>query len=1002
MADNTNRLGLKRAYWADPANVMDAVGNWNILDAYIGAFHDHDGVNSAPIDPASLEWIVAWLMRLEAKIETHETRITNMELFYELFYDEFLRHNHTGAQTLWVEPFANLSQTNADLSTAMVSPAQKLLSLPADYQPGRSYYHVGLPFALNPDPDPDPEKLTSARGRIISRRRGEVVPYLAVGDDLLGKANTSNTYLYPGAARGQRLTEGTQTVISSRSKHDFQQKVRGRMEPNLSEAHHQIGVGEANRPHPNKSSHKFPHGGEFSQAEYDTLNRRDSTYVVTAQNARRGQTFYDAAEARTDHEAKPLYDDVGPLSWDREANRFYWFDSDALRFTPLSEAQAGAFHHDALTGIAATVDRDTGLVWALKTFNVERTTPRGHFDSRHQIVSYNPKTGAFREGAVWTSLSHAKSYYTPSVTISPTRLEIEGGKLYILTELDALRSKAEGVEFVNYYGSFALYSNRAALGYQWLPFGTLYPEALLNSEGYVNFAAFNPGVLGTIHTLNLRAVQSTPASWVPVGPAKIIDGAFSRAGSYAALPETHPPEAAGANVETNADAGADAGTDAGVEGLSTLPGEGVERSVEGFEGVNTKLYLGLVAGKMHFYQAFCPYNPSAVLDTDAYLSEEWLQRHGGAAWHGFVEYDIAGGTSRLYTGNVPWLAGCGGSMGEGRIVLAEGLELAEQIVEASPGDQVQTSRTRLLSAEDFSGDNPDAPVSVASLVSANAINARQSIVVNPTHPKASARINASERILIEVNRNTGASTRVSATQSVRVGSSGGASINVQHSVVITGGGSVNARQSVVIIGGRQCPPRKTRPRPVDPPKKIPEKAESGILNGSRARQMFLFHGLDVEPEDIVRVHLKARTYGAERAPQDIPGLTDMQPYHVRTWTSSGEWDILQVEEGRREDEEKVWFTTLDPGLNRTLKNPDMVPILVEAVPASRASENQVSRLELDYIYLSVESPAYVEEYEWSDLPQGSQAALVLECKNDAKVDRGVEVKAVQLDVDSSK
>jgi hypothetical protein len=91
-------------------------------------------------------------------------------------------------------------------------------------------------------------------------------------------------------------------------------------------------------------------------------------------------------------------------------------------------------------------------------------------------------------------------------------------------------------------------------------------------------------------------------------------------------------------------------------------------------------------------------------------------------------------------------------------------------------------------------------------------------------------------------------------------------------------------------------------------------------------------------------------------------------------------------------DEYTWESTIGQ-----LENPFEGALVVRI----NAPPEFLAGIETDYVYAELQMQAYEYNYEWTNLPQGAQAGIVLECSNSELIGSGVEVKGVKAVINSS-
>lgn len=844
MPDRTPRIGLLKYYLEDYADIRGLNFNWDEIDKLFHALdgHKHDGVDSPIIDLASLWEAIEELRRLIAALrEDH----TSLDIRERLHWSTFLRHNHDGVTTNFFDTFINFDQTDRNLTTAALTPALGLLHLPANYTPNKRYQWVGAPFNLKMDPFPDMEGnitdpallATRAKCNIIMSRKGSVIPYLVVGGDLKNNkplmGNPSVRGIYPGAVAGT-LLKNSETKGMQTTKYTFE----GKSNPALNiphQAFHHVDTTDLTL---SKLSPRWFDNIPFSSADYENIalndgrtvttspkyqdkdartfsvsNSRAASAVVSTQSAASSSVTtvatptYSSVTVKAD--ARVLYHDDIPLSWDRKTSNFYWFNTNSDVFTQITKADLGPVWSDDLTEVAANKDED-GWIWILKTQTRYVDNPAGYFDVYHQIVKWDGEKG-FEEGQWWRSARMERIHWPKPRILAPTHLEITPTKVAAITHASWQNLLGEdGTDsLVNYYLSNPFY--------QWFPISNVYGETY-KQQKKVTFAVFNPGVLGTVATMDRNSETK-----VITDNARIISGAYDTTRNK------------WANL--------------------------TEADMNAFEGGNDNVYMGRLSNELIFYQSFVPYNGAEVLDKKLYEDEAWKLANPDTAWYGIVKYDVTTGNNTFVVGDMPFKVNTGGGLDRNEATIVGGSELIKQfVIEETEPTNTPSASTSGASNNSFSTSSIIKRSRIVATKD-NKLPANLKVIhsfwADRDHQatRTANRISPRDAAInpIKVNVATGASERVN---TIVQGANSQAAINKVHSskVVITSQGHKT-------IGGKQIQRNAIRPRPTDKPARQITSWKGALKQDAVARQLFYFNVGVPRENDIIKVHYTGRAEG---------------------------------------------------------------------------------------------------------------------------------------------
>ncbi len=661
MADYTNKLNLIRQYLEDYADERKRNRNWDIIDLlfHVTEGHKHDGVDSPLIDLDSL-----WRAIFELRAITSQLRVdlTSLDIRDWQQYLEYLRHKHyaldapPSIETHYADVFNTLNKADQRYTDVAISPQQGILHLPSGYQGNQPYYYISKVFDLahtleeltkkgmadryNPDVQPQ-----QARARIFMARKGIVTPYIAIADELIG--STANPRTYAGARIGvqQEVSYVDDFIIS---KFDFKNKRKEDMTvPHI--AWHHI-----DKDRPVMSRYRYGFGRkqkrwddriEFDTGQYEVITRADGDFVTTSPRYQDSDPIYKGVPGNQD-DPRVLYHSDKALAWKKGTKQFYWYHANSNVFRQIAGEDIRPLQEENLVKVAARLDRQDGWVWIYKSWNVRHPRKQGFFTQKHQLIKWdgfsnfiegpetNERTG-WRLGAVSASGDFPAKHW-PATTLAPDELEVDGQNVYPITKLGFNDDLApEGESAVNYYNDNG--EGEAHDSYQWFPFSSVYNDSH-RGGATVNYVKFNPGILGTVHSI------SQAGDWVAEGPAKIIGGAY---------PATENPWTTSTDEQIN-----------------------------DFEGSNDSVYLGSNGDDLFFYQAFVPYNGADIHRNERYKDEDFREQHPDYAWHGIIAHNIGTGQRRMVRGDMPFRVNIGGGVEPegGFALITGGAELIKQFI----------------------------------------------------------------------------------------------------------------------------------------------------------------------------------------------------------------------------------------------------------------------------------------------------------------------------------
>jgi hypothetical protein len=700
---------------------------------------------------------------------------------------------------------------------------------------------------------------TRATGRIMmGAEQGNITPYLAIANTPVWNTTTNR---YNGAVAGTFVGEAIADEVIL-SQYSFIGKIRGQENPVVHEAYYTYAQGILSKPrlrrthiktphhyrgghgggggggrghhHHKKNRHRGPKSGhpkhhphyhydwywlytekprwaEFSQADYDRLS------VATGEAIEGAGTVDDdidgGGENPTEEEipvevdARPLYHGDVVLSWDRETNKFYWFDALNVNYTEITPESLGPIYQETMIEVAAGVDEDTGEIYVLTSWVEEEDNPPGHFKVKHQIIRWNQTFTSsepnsppeFTRGHIWQAGRLRRFFWYPRL-ICPTHLEITNKKIYIITHMNWFNIIKWGA-LVNYYHDHG--------HWQWFPFMHVFGD-LHKSRKYCSYAHFNPGILGTIHTC------SKIGNWVPTGPAKFINGVFpAQQNRYAILEE---------------------------------------EDLENFEGANDKVYMGREGDYLIFYQAFVPHNGEQILASKLWDDDDWIEANPDLSWHGLVKYNLTTGKVEYVRGNMPCKVNCSGVLDNGKAIIADGIELVRQWIIKD----IATGKKYLMAT----------PNNVKPAEAGKKVLGSFWVKRVATEAQIADRVSLRDELLnpISLGIVDGVWERIATAGNriaISVATSDSAHICHPHRVRHSRG---HCRIGGWIIIGR----KSLRCRPRDHRHRRCRKWVRGILDGGRPRHLFKFYVNDLQFGDELNIHYNGKAVGG-RTPLNQTG-----------------------------------------------------------------------------------------------------------------------------------
>jgi len=129
-------------------------------------------------------------------------------------------------------------------------------------------------------------------------------------------------------------------------------------------------------------------------------------------------------------------------------------------------------------------------------------------------------------------------------------------------------------------------------------------------------------------------------------------------------------------------------------------------------------------------------------------------------------------------------------------------------------------------------------------------------------------------------------------------------------------------------------------------------------------------GDGITERDIVKIHIKARAEGKPAAnPLDTaPRATDLS---IHRWMHPDWGRVGMYANGDGHKSYRV----------REFEDRRILRVMIEARRTTDARAKIPSKLFTDYCYVTVEREGYVYEYHWDDIPDGTEAAVILECSS---------------------
>lgn len=925
MSGRTPVLGLILQYLQDYADIRVENENWLKLDGLFhpDTGHDHDGVDSPLINEINFRNIYERLRRIEEFLDQLENRVIRNELFMQQFYQQFLIHNHGGVTTLFRETFSDYDRTDLERTTAVVSPTLRYLHLPQNFERNKKYYWVSRVFELEPDPWPAMTRLENDTNRasvrvVMGGDQGRVVPYLAIGNRQARNPLKFDkaTNLYVGARAGTLKGERKVNEYTT-SLHTFVGKRVGNFEnPNLAWHHYDKEFPRLYRYNPRSVWHLDKKGcREFNQQEYNKLaaatNRvlSETENIVSGDPNERPTPFYEENSLTMD--ARPLYHGDNVLSWRQEDNSFYWFDAIEGTFDAVDREDLGPIYDEDLIGVAANEEGDD--LYVLKSVARRVESPAGHFRLMHQLVRWRRRDGEFDEGPWWSAGTFRAYAWYPRMIV-PTHLEILDTKIAVITHLSYQEHSYSGIPLINYYHDTP--------SYQWFPFINIYGDAY-RSLRFVTFAAFNPGILGTV------ALMPKEGEWTVNGNAKFIGGAYDPNSSWGTMPEDE---------------------------------------LDRFEGGNDNVYLGRSGEELIFYQSFVPYNGEEIIANRLYEDDQWLQNHQDKSWHGLVRYNITTGRKEFVRGDMPFRVNSSGVIDEDMAYLADGIELIKQwVIDEGPaeGSAQAAANTSNRIRKLIATVNNRPPVGKKVLNSFWAPRHANGVALADRISKRDLAINP-----IQVNINTGVHVRVS--------TDGRVSVDSEVEVSVQSPKAIKHSRGHTRVGGKKITGRKAiRPRSKDKDERKARKWSQGMQDGFKASHLFRFVIGDVEEGDVITVHYNGHAVG-DRAFQPGQQYGNDKDFEAYIYESSRDWRIIRPAYA---PEVGPWEFRIRETASAPLGR--ILWVLIRSRLPTNAKKRIASKVYTDYCFVTVKRQATEYEYEWNDLPAGDEAALMLEMSSAA-------------------
>lgn len=973
--------------------------NYEIIDRWAKT-HSHNGIDSAFIDLDSIWIAIEELRNLCAQLRVD---LTNNEIKDNLRYAEYQHHKHydidspPSVETHWFDTFNDLFQTDTANTTMSVSTAIGSIHLPKGYTNNAKYSFVSKPFRLehtleagyNTDIRPD-----QAKAKIFMTRQGAVTPYIAIGPEASIVANPSRAHRYPNAIAG--VNTGI-TALNNyvTSKFNFDGKVSGNLKiPHLAYHHHEvqrppviikqydpgqnlistqkrsiISIGgkdgiyigtsksvqiSGGHGHQHTKIKRFPRittDREFSTAEYQRVALSDGEDVLTT-------SLYNGSDPVIKEKPVPikpriLYHGDEALAWHRATNKFYFYLADDNNFEIIDDADIAPLVENNMINVAAGKNRKTGDIWVLKTWAVRLEKPNGYFEIRHQIVKWDGGK-RFKSGKIWTTGKCRTKHWLPRV-ICPTHLHVHNGNVHIFTHMRHDDHEEDHDNVVNYYEDNPYWDFDA---YMWFPWSKIYGN-LHKQRKYVHFAHFNPGILATHHSVK------DDGDLVPVGPAKIIGGAYnSTANRWSALSD---------------------------------------EDINKFEGGNDNVFLGVEGTEAFFYQGFVHYNGADVLTKELWKDAAYRNANPDTAWHGIVAHNMATGTNRFIRGNMPFKVNVAGAIDpEGTDVdFMGGTELVKQFV---------TDDNRIIATADDQPP-PNTPIKYAfwsdrfmdqtaapDSISTNTINADGSTLYVGQTVVANR---------LDYNVFVASSTRVkiSTGNHIRINASVSSSVSVNSSITVRHKSHMHmTNKSFILVGGVHIHNRRIRCRRHHRHHNNHLIRIGALINNAKARQVFVFElGDRFSDDDTVKIHVKSNSEGKRPAdtPTSNPFKDDVLLLHCIGENTSGRDQYETI--GRIKNGDGTQRFTIN-----NLNDGNMM-LMLESTRVSDRTSKQLSKLSTDHIYVTVERQGYVYTYDWDKKSNnaltfnGDTTGIVLESSsgNAATDPLGVQITSAEFSIISN-
>lgn len=945
MADYTQRLKLVREYLEDVSDKRIENQNWDIIDGLFHPVdgHTHNGDDSPLVDEINHVEIWEEINRLRKLIEALQGDYKRLEYFLNQFYEEFQRHNHTGVETIFTDIFDDKSNTRPLASTMVINPQYKTLTLPRDYQRNKRYTWVSYPFELRQDPDPAVIPST-ATAKIISTNRGDFTPFMTVGDNLELNSNRR----YPNSIAGT-LQEVNRTSTTSTSTYTLAGKAKDRRNGTYKiphRAYHWYGTGH---PAISRFSRKFADNREFTPAEYIRTYLKvhpDGTRESIVDNSQMVTTDLPFSEDENKYEEIETGVQARPLY---SGDYVLSWDEDLNKFYWFNSAR-GSFSEIDNNSIQPIYEEDMVEVAACE--NDEGQV----YVLKTYVTSLTNPDGYFRiwhQIVKWGGIEDEFTFEEGERwTSGMFQRKHWKPKVIAPTHLEIDGNN------LHIFTQLSWQYRRAIANGEVVNYYT--PDNNTQSGDNYQWFPFRK-IYGNMHEKRayvtviyfnphilgtIKTLSLTADNgWKPLGTAEIIEGAMQSNNSW--------------STATSA-------------------------QMKDFVGVNDKVYLGMEGDEMVFYQAFLEYDGDAILEEDRWNDDVWIENNPDKSWHGIIRYNIATGNIERIQGDTPFRANVAGAMEEGDAYLADGVELVKQwIVE----DESQTVGVAAIAKKLIATINNEKPTAQKVLGSfwASRKSAKAKIAVNRDNVYA-------QTSAIRVNITNGA------TKSIQVSTS-------NTSVRVTGNARAIAhRGGVARVGGRQIrKPNKTKRSRNSPRQTRVKKVNNGIIDGARACMLFRFALGDIREDDTVRVHWNAQSRGRYPHGGGVPFEdAEFRGQDIVAHTSSGSWSLLS--RGRVENNTDA-ISIVD--VSRQVKEGGLLLLSIRSERKSDKQRKIVSSLDLNYLYITVERQGYVYQYEWTGLPQGSEAAMMIDAKapgvdwDATSVTNGMEILGVQANVISS-